>query len=81
MMGAVFAGIAQLVEQRTRNAQVMGSSPFAGSTVFLLPPPRWDFLFLPSMELWGAGAAKPGGRLHKFFKIQLSSGFFIGCFS
>ena len=28
---ARFAGVAQLVEQRIRNAQVMGSSPFSGS--------------------------------------------------
>ena len=32
---ARFAGIAQLVEQRIRNAQVMGSSPFTGSTTIL----------------------------------------------
>ena len=32
---ARFAGIAQLVEQRIRNAQVMGSSPFTGSTIIL----------------------------------------------
>ena len=32
---ACFAGIAQLVEQRIRNAQVMGSSPFTGSTTIL----------------------------------------------
>ena len=31
---AGFAGIAQLVEQRIRNAQVMGSSPFTGSRHF-----------------------------------------------
>ena len=29
-----FAGVAQLVEQRIRNAQVMGSSPFTGSRHF-----------------------------------------------
>ena len=32
---ACYAGIAQLVEQRIRNAQVMGSSPFTGSTTIL----------------------------------------------
>ena len=32
---ARFAGIAQLVEQRIRNAQVMGSSPFTGSITIL----------------------------------------------
>ena len=32
---ARFAGIAQLVEQRIRNAQVMGSNPFTGSTIIL----------------------------------------------
>ena len=31
---ARFAGVAQLVEQRIRNAQVMGSSPFTGSRHF-----------------------------------------------
>ena len=33
---ARFAGVAQLVEQRIRNAQVMGSSPFTGSRHFSL---------------------------------------------
>ena len=28
---ALWAGVAQLVERRTRNAQVAGSIPFAGS--------------------------------------------------
>ena len=32
---ARFAGVAQLVEQRIRNAQVMGSSPFTGSITIL----------------------------------------------
>ena len=43
---ARFAGIAQLVEQRIRNAQVMGSSPFTGSifTLILFTPLRRGFL-------------------------------------
>ena len=31
---ALWAGVAQLVERRTRNAQVAGSIPFAGSILF-----------------------------------------------
>ena len=31
---ALWAGVAQLVERRTRNAQVAGSIPFAGSIYF-----------------------------------------------
>ena len=49
MMGAVFAGIAQLVEQRIRNAQVMGSSPFTGSRHFsfiLFCPAFWRGFFI-----------------------------------
>ena len=43
---ARYAGIAQLVEQRIRNAQVMGSSPFTGSifTLILFTPLRRGFL-------------------------------------
>ena len=43
---ARFAGVAQLVEQRIRNAQVMGSSPFTGSifTLILFTPLRRGFL-------------------------------------
>ena len=39
---ARFAGVAQLVEQRIRNAQVMGSSPFTGSKHF-------SFIFSPRL--------------------------------
>ena len=39
---ARFAGVAQLVEQRIRNAQVMGSSPFTGSRHF-------SFIFSPRL--------------------------------
>ena len=42
---ARFAGIAQLVEQRIRNAQVMGSSPFTGSIFTLIFLPRCGGVF------------------------------------
>lgn len=46
----IFAGIAQLVEQRIRNAQVAGSSPAASSRV--LPKFRRDFcFFVPDFSL------------------------------
>ena len=46
---ARFAGVAQLVEQRIRNAQVMGSSPFTGSRHFsfiLFRPAFWRGFFI-----------------------------------
>ena len=46
---ARFAGVAQLVEQRIRNAQVMGSSPFTGSRHFsfiLFRPAVWRGFFI-----------------------------------
>ena len=51
MLLQIFAGIAQLVEQRIRNAQVVGSSPIPSSILRI--PVRWlvelsggDFYFL-----------------------------------
>jgi hypothetical protein len=42
------AGVAQLVEQRIRNAKVEGSTPFTGTTAFKQKrqPLRLAFLFL-----------------------------------
>ena len=51
---ARFAGVAQLVEQRIRNAQVMGSSPFTGSRhspSFFSPPFGGVFLCLASRSV------------------------------
>ena len=52
---ARFAGVAQLVEQRIRNAQVMGSSPFTGSrhspSFFFTPPFGGVFLCLASRSV------------------------------
>ena len=55
----VFASIAQLVEQRIRNAQVKGSSPFAGS-IFRDAP--------PDAEIW-VSAPSRASLLHLFFHI------------
>ena len=44
---ARYAGIAQLVEQRIRNAQVMGSSPFTGSIFILIFYPAAAGFFVP----------------------------------
>ena len=55
---ARFAGIAQLVEQRIRNAQVMGSSPFTGSTVHFVFPKNFFYtaylggFFLPFFTIF-----------------------------
>ena len=55
---ARFAGVAQLVEQRIRNAQVMGSSPFTGSTVHFVFPKKFFYtaylggFFLPFFTIF-----------------------------
>ena len=55
---ARYAGIAQLVEQRIRNAQVMGSSPFTGSTVHFVFPKNFFYtaylggFFLPFFTIF-----------------------------
>lgn len=55
---AGFAGIAQLVEQRICNAQVMGSSPFTGSTVHFVFPKNFFYtaylggFFLPFFTIF-----------------------------
>ncbi len=40
ILGVRFAGVAQLVEQRIRNAWVGGSIPFSG-TICLSPHAKW----------------------------------------
>ena len=55
----VFASIAQLVEQRIRNAQVKGSSPFAGS-IFRDAPPE--------AEIW-VSAPSRARRRHRLWHI------------
>lgn len=64
------AGVAQLVEQRTRNAQVRGSNPLSGSKIGFLKNPGLD---LPPV---GLESLTPPARRRDWREEAWDEGFF-----
>ena len=66
-----YAGVAQLVEQRIRNAQVVGSSP----TTSLKSPSQKDGLSVCSWQRYGSGTAGGGSGSATGLPVLKKAGF------
>ncbi len=56
---AVFAGVAQLVEQRIRNAKVEGSNPFTGTSQISARTPAYGLAFFVSCMTFSRASRTP----------------------